>query len=564
MHEVTASRFRPQTFEELVGQDFVAKTIKNSINNNKIPNAYLLSGPKGCGKTSTARIIAKALNCLNGPTPTPCNQCVNCQSITNGNNTDVIEIDGASNTGIDDVRTIQEEIQYPPSNCNYKVYIIDEVHMLSKSAFNAFLKTIEEPPPRVIFIFATTEINKVPATIRSRCQQFNLRLIPHNLIYESLEKVLKTLDVKFEPLALRWIANEGKGSMRDSYTLLDQVTSFCDGEITLKKIQEKLGITTDEKIFNLVSSIVKKDRAKMMTSYFEILESGISSEQITTDLIKFFRNLLIKKLDISSNRFIDFNKELLTNEFLDNFTFKDIENILELLFETYEKIRYSSMAQLDIEITLFKLLKYKDIIHPKEILKEIDKLKYTLITGKVDPVFKDDILEKINFEKENLSSSNINEFNNRKLDYNENIIDNSKNYNKNIDNKKEIKDNNLVEEMGNENNRPLESNQSLQPLSGKELFNKIADKLEKSNFNLSNAIRKIVNYKKNGDDLILFINEAFIKDTLNKDLAIFKKELMDITQKNINITVELLDNIDESNFNANILKFKKIFNGRVL
>ena len=547
MHDVTASRFRPQTFEELVGQDFVAKTIKNSINNKKIPNAYLLSGPRGCGKTSIARIISKALNCVNGPTPTPCNKCVNCLSITNGSNTDVIEIDGASNRGIDNVKTIQEVIQYPPTNCNYKVYIIDEVHMLTKEAFNALLKTIEEPPQKVIFIFATTEINKVPATIRSRCQQFNLRLIPNNLIYNSLEKVLKILDMKFEPLALRWITNEAKGSMRDSYTLLDQVISFCDnGEITLKKIQEKLGITTDEKIFSLVSSIIKKDRAKMMSSYFEILESGISPEQIITDLIKFFRNLLIKKLDISSSRFIDFNKELLTNEFLDNFTFKDIENILELLFKTYEKIRYSSMGELDIEITLFRLLKYKDIIHPKEILKEIDKLKYTLITGKVNPTFKDEVLGKENFE-EDLSYSN-------KFKHRENITSYSNTYNESINNKKEIEHNN-IEKTKDENNNTIYE---------KELFDKIANKLEKSDFNLSNAIRKIVDYKKDGENLILIVNEIFIKDSLNKNLAIFREELINFTQKNINISIELVDKTDESDFNKNILKFKKIFNGQEL
>ena len=565
MHEVTANKFRPQNFEELVGQDFVTQTIKNSIANKKIPNAYLLSGPKGCGKTSTARIISKALNCVNGPTATPCNECVNCISITNGNNTDVIEIDGASNTRIDDVRTIQEEIQYPPTNCNYKVYIIDEVHMLSKNAFNALLKTIEEPPARVIFIFATTEINKVPATIRSRCQQFNLKLIPHNLICDSLEKVLKTLNVKFEPLALKWIANEGKGSMRDSYTLLDQVVSFCDRDITLKKIQEKLGITTDEKILNLVSSIIKKDRAKMMSLYFDILENGISPEQIIIDLIKFFRNLLIKKLDINSNRFIDFNKELLSNEFLNNFTFNDIENILELLFKTYEKIRYSTMSELDIEITLFRLLKYKDIIHPKEILKEIDKLKYTLVTGKVDPVFKDDILEKIIFEKEKLSDSNTNnseysnkfnnKFNNGELSHNENIDhDQNMDYNENNENNESVNNKN-IEEIKNKDDNLLYL---------KELFYKIADRLEKSDFNFSKAIRNIINYRKNGDDLILFVNEAFIKDTLDKDIAVLKKELMNFIQKDINISVELVDKLDDSNFKTNVLKFKKIFNGRVL
>src|SRR4030042_5150078 len=215
-HDVTASKYRPQTFDELIGQEFVASSLKNSINNNKIANAYLLSGPRGVGKTSAARIIAKALNCKEGPTGSPCNKCDSCTTITQGYNTDVIEIDGASNTSINDIRVIQEEILYPPVNSKYKVYIIDEVHMLSKSAFNALLKTIEEPPEYVVFIFATTEVNKVLPTIRSRCQQFNFRLIPSELIYKLLKNVLSKYKIKYDEQAIIWIAKEGQGSMRDS------------------------------------------------------------------------------------------------------------------------------------------------------------------------------------------------------------------------------------------------------------------------------------------------------------------------------------------------------------
>jgi DNA polymerase III subunit gamma/tau len=380
-YEITATKFRPQIFEELIGQEFVVTTLKNSILKNKIANAYLLSGPRGCGKTSTARIIAKALNCVNGPTISPCNSCSNCISITNGNNSDVLEIDGASNTGINDIRAIQEEILYPPVNSKYKIYIIDEVHMLSKSAFNALLKTIEEPPNNVVFIFATTEINKVLPTIRSRCQQFNLRLIPVDLIFKSLIHILDILNIKYDKESILWIANEGKGSMRDSQTLLDQVISFCDNDISLKKIQEKIGLVGEERISLLVKMIIKKERELILKEYFSLIESGISPEQIIFELIKFFKNILIFKANINEKHFSGINKSLYEDYFINNFTFEEIENILEILFQTYEKSRYSIDIQTEIEVCFFKLIKYKDLIRPKQILEQIENLNILLLKG---------------------------------------------------------------------------------------------------------------------------------------------------------------------------------------
>jgi len=241
-YEVTATRKRPQTFDEMVGQDFIVSTLKNSIAQGRIAHAYLFSGPRGVGKTSAARILAKALNCEQGPTEQPCGQCTSCLEIAQGNSLDVIEIDGASNTSVNDVREIKDEVLFAPNANRYKVYIIDEVHMLSNSAFNALLKTIEEPPSYIVFIFATTEVHKVPATIRSRCQQFNFRLISSSQIVEMLQRVLEELSIQAEEAALFWIAKEATGSLRDAYTLLDQVVSFSRDGITLEKIRAKLGL----------------------------------------------------------------------------------------------------------------------------------------------------------------------------------------------------------------------------------------------------------------------------------------------------------------------------------
>ncbi len=257
-YEGTASRKRPQNFEELSGQDFAASTLMSSLSENKIAHAYLFSGPRGVGKTSAARILAKALNCDEGPAASPCGICPSCHEISSGNALDVIEIDGASNTSVNDVREIKHEVLFAPNSSRYKVYIIDEVHMLSNSAFNALLKTIEEPPPYIVFIFATTEGHKVPATIRSRCQQFHFQLIPLEAIQNRVAEAAQELEISIEEEALFWIAKEATGSLRDAYTLFDQIAAFSQGEITMQKILDKLGLVGTETISMLAETLARE------------------------------------------------------------------------------------------------------------------------------------------------------------------------------------------------------------------------------------------------------------------------------------------------------------------
>lgn len=380
-HTATATEYRPQSFSSLVGQDFVSTAIKNSLNSQKIANAFLLSGPRGVGKTTTARLIAKGLNCIHGPTGTPCNECPQCISIKEGNNTDVIEIDGASNTSINNIKTIQEEIQYLPSAAKYKIYIIDEVHMLSKSAFNALLKTIEEPPEHVVFIFATTELNEVPATIKSRCQQFNLRLIPSNIIEDNIKKILNDKKISFDNEGVRWIAKEGKGSLRDAYTLLDQIISFCGNEITLSKIQSKLGLADKEQISQLIACILKENIMDIHLNLEALLNSGCKIEQILSDIISFFRDILLIKSQASSDD-IKNNSSYYSPEILEKLSIYDIENILDLSFNFYEKLKYSINQEMELEFFLIKLSRYKDFIRPETLLKQIKTLQTSFIEKK--------------------------------------------------------------------------------------------------------------------------------------------------------------------------------------
>jgi len=295
VYEVTASRYRPKTFDELAGQEFVVSTIKNSLKSGNIAHAYLFSGPRGCGKTSAARILARSLNCEKGPVEGPCGVCDNCRAISRGASMDVLEIDGASNNSVNDVRQIKDEVLFPPQAAKYKVYIIDEVHMLSSSAFNALLKTIEEPPPYIVFIFATTELHKVPATIKSRCQQFNFRLISIEVIQETLKKICAENKITAEEDALFWIARESTGSMRDAFTLFDQVVSFSAGNIRSDLIREKLGITGLEKLNALAETCAANDSQNAFAIMDEVLSSGTAIEQFIIDLAGYYRSLLLLK-----------------------------------------------------------------------------------------------------------------------------------------------------------------------------------------------------------------------------------------------------------------------------
>lgn len=378
-YEVTAIRKRPHTFESLVGQEFVVSTLINSLINRNFAHAYLFSGPHGVGKTSVARILAAALNCEHGPTAHPCCECTSCKEIIAGNSLDVIEIDGASNTSVSDVRVIKDEILFPPNASRYKIYIIDEVHMLSNSAFNALLKTIEEPPEHVIFIFATTEIHKVPATIRSRCQQFNFRLIDTDVIKNLLKDRCLEKTLQFEDDALLWIAKEAAGSMRDAYMLFDQIVTFSDGMISLQKIRENLGLIGFDRINELAALLATGNEKTVLETSAGILSAGVSIEQFINDLAEYFRGLLLIKSGIEKEALIGVRKDRYNTGVIETFTVSRIETALGILFSLYRDIRFSLNPRFELELALSRLSQLNRFLTKADILEELYILKQQLM-----------------------------------------------------------------------------------------------------------------------------------------------------------------------------------------
>lgn len=292
---VLARKWRPNTFEELTGQEAIARILRNAVSVGKVAHAYIFSGPRGVGKTTTARILAKALNCENGPTPDPCGTCRSCSAITDGSSMDVAEIDGASNTGVDNIRDLRERVKYAAASSQYKIYIIDEAHMLSTAAFNALLKTLEEPPPHVIFVLATTEPKKIPATVLSRCQHLPFRRIALKAIVQRLRQIATAEGIDITDGALEMVARAAEGGMRDALTLLDQVTSFADS-ITADEVKDLLGLTDTENLAAMLGAVIEGRSRDIVAGIAELTDTGMDLKVYMRDLLTFTRNLLITRI----------------------------------------------------------------------------------------------------------------------------------------------------------------------------------------------------------------------------------------------------------------------------
>lgn len=372
---ILARKYRPQTFDEVYAQDHITKILKNTIEMDRMAQAYLFTGPRGVGKTSLARIFAKSLNCLNdGPTTTPCNTCQNCTEITQGISADVIEIDGASNTGVEDIRDLQKELMYSPSNSRNKIYIIDEVHMLSKNAFNALLKTLEEPPENVVFIFATTEPHKVIPTIISRCQRFDFKRIPIPAIIDRLSSICKIDGISIDPEALFAIAKKADGSMRDALSLMDQVIAYGKDYISLVDVLSIFGIVHSDVFYKILLSINEKNASNIIKLLHDILEKGNDIQEFLNGMLDYIRNLLLLKLEIEIPTISEANRKQML-EISDKFEDADLLYIMTILIKTKMDIKSSSNPALVTEMAFIKISRLTE-------LQSLDKLIDSINTGK--------------------------------------------------------------------------------------------------------------------------------------------------------------------------------------
>ncbi len=358
---VFALKWRPKNFDELVGQDHIVSTLKNAIQKNRLAHAYLFAGPRGVGKTSTARILAKALNCKDGPTASPCGRCPSCEQITKGQSLDVIEIDGASNRGIDEIRALRESVKFAPTQGKFKVYIIDEVHQITSEGFNALLKTLEEPPPFVKFIFATTHPHKVIPTILSRCQRLDFRRVTVMEIIGQLEKIVAAEKIKVDKDVLFAVAKASDGSLRDAESVLDQLISFSKDTVSLADITSMLGLVEQDTLFALTDTVIKKDPARALALLSGIIDEGKDLANFLSGLIEHFRNLMVAKVAQADSELIDLPKEMCERLLAQagSLSLEEIFNAFNVLVNTQEMAKRLDSMRIPFEVSLVRLTQKK-------------------------------------------------------------------------------------------------------------------------------------------------------------------------------------------------------------
>ena len=374
---VLSRRYRPKAFDEIVGQKHVVTTLVNALQSDRVAHAYLFAGPRGVGKTSMARILSKALNCQKGTTDTPCNKCSTCNSITNGNDIDVLEIDGASNRGIDEIRNIRQNVGYAPAVSKHKIYIIDEVHMLTKEAFNALLKTLEEPPEHVKFIFATTSPSRVPDTVQSRCQRFDFKNISIADISDRLSQICKAENIAAEKEVLQSIAKYARGGLRDSESILDQLASFCHEKITLRDVYDIFGVVSEEKLSSLVNSFTEKKPELSIEIFHSIMESGRDIEGFIDQLLLYIRDLLLvsvckKESDIIGTVSGDLN--LLRTQ-SSSFSPETLIYMFQVISEAKTKTRDLLQQKIYLEVLFVKLATMEELKPLSSVLDKIEGMK---------------------------------------------------------------------------------------------------------------------------------------------------------------------------------------------
>ncbi|WP_101773764.1 DNA polymerase III subunit gamma/tau [Peptostreptococcus faecalis] len=386
MHKALYREYRPLVFDDVIGQEHIIKTLKNQVNENNISHAYMFCGTRGTGKTSTAKIFSRAVNCTSNLIDKPCNECKECKSILDSSNLDVVEIDAASNNSVDDIRELRDTVKYTPNNSKYKVYIIDEVHMLSQGAFNALLKTLEEPPSYVIFILATTEPNKIPATIHSRCQRFDFRRVSIEELVKKMSAISQKEGIEIEEDALKIIARNANGSVRDSLSILDKCTSFSSEKITSSDVLDILGFADPHQLFELSKSIIDSDVGKSMELVEDFFMWGKDIKILVEELVSFFRSIMMIKIFNSSENFAEIMQDYTEQmeEISKNMDKNEIIRILNTLSELLDNLKYSSNQRMALEIYIMKLSSPSTDSSYESLYKRIENIEKLIEDGKIN------------------------------------------------------------------------------------------------------------------------------------------------------------------------------------
>ena len=374
---VLARKWRPQLFEEVVGQRHITQTLQNAILQKRVAHAFLFTGARGVGKTSSARILAKALNCERGPQINPCNQCTNCQEVAHGTSMDVIEVDGASNRGIDEIRELRENVRYTPAKSRYKIYIIDEVHMLTKEAFNALLKTLEEPPPHIIFIFATTEPHKIPATILSRCQRYDFKRIPFREVIGSLKRIVEDEKIQISQGGLLSIAQESEGSLRDAQSLLDQVIAYSGKNIHDEDVAEVLGLIDRKMLSDTIEAIADRDVERCMNVIEHVYHFGYDLQHFCRELLQYLRNLILIKVSQHPEGLMELPEEefMLLKKQAEKFKFDQLNHLFTLLLKGEQETAQSTFPRTMLEVTLIRMATLQPILPIDEMMKKLEAME---------------------------------------------------------------------------------------------------------------------------------------------------------------------------------------------
>ena len=525
MHKALYRVYRPKNFSDVIGQEHIVRTLKNQIENNNVGHAYLFCGTRGTGKTSTAKIFSRAVNCTNLHNDEPCNECENCREILEDKTMDVVEIDAASNNSVDDIRELRENVKYSPAKAKYKVYIIDEVHMLSQGAFNALLKTLEEPPSYVIFILATTEPHKIPATILSRCQRFDFKRVTVKDISSRMRYICEKEGIEADEKALNLIARNSQGALRDALSILDQCISFEGNKISYNDVIELLGSVNIEQLFDLAESIIKEDTRKSLQILNDFIIWGKDVRNLVNDLIDHFRNLMVCKISNDLDEIISLPEETidLLKQQAETIDTNNLIRILNILSETQDGMKISSNPRVLMEVTMMKIAQPMFDESKEALIKRIENLEQKIESGNI----------KVNHISTNQTVDNFNENNQQ----NNNTVEKQENENIEYENLKgdDIK---LVEKS----------------------WKKILQKMKEDKNQVIRALLQDVDSFNISEDTLYIIftdNYSFAKSRLDSPATIqyVEKVIREVLNRSFSVKIALKSQL--SNLNTQIKKEDK-------